>query len=45
LISTSRSFDVWRGQLGKIHSPGDAEAFKMVGHRSAMDTELASQFF
>jgi hypothetical protein len=29
-------------QLGEIYPPGDAEAFEMVGHRAAVDTELPS---
>jgi len=45
LIAANRSFDVWQGQLGQSYPPGDTQAFKMVGHRSAMDTELPSQFF
>ena len=45
LILANLSFDVWQGQLGQVYPPGDAQAFKMVGHRSAMDTELPSQFF
>jgi len=38
------SFDVCWSQFGQVHPPGDAEAFKMVGHRSAVDAELPSEF-
>jgi hypothetical protein len=38
------SFDVRWSQFGQVHPPDDAEAFKMVGHRTAVDTELPSEF-
>jgi len=40
---TDGSFDVCWSQLGKVHPPGDAEAFETVGHRAAVDTELPSE--
>ena len=30
-------------QLGQVYPPGDAKAFKMVGYRTAVDTELPSE--
>jgi hypothetical protein len=34
------SLDVSWSQLGKVHPPGDAEAFEMVGHSAMVDSEL-----
>jgi hypothetical protein len=43
LILDDSSFDVWWRQLGEVHPPSDAEAYEMVGHRAAVDTELPSE--
>jgi hypothetical protein len=44
LIAIDRPFDFrWR-QLWKVYPSGYPEAFKVVCHRSAMDTEASSQF-
>jgi hypothetical protein len=43
LILTDGSFDVCWSQLGEVHPPSDTEAFEMVGHRAAVDTELPSE--
>jgi hypothetical protein len=40
---TDGSFDVCWSQLGEVHPSSDAEAFEMVGDRSAVDTELPSE--
>jgi len=44
LILPDGSLDVTWSELGEVHPPGDAEAFKMIGHRAAVDTELLSEF-
>ena len=43
LIVTDGSFDVRWSQLGEAHPPSDADAFEMVGHRAAVNTELSSE--
>jgi len=43
LILADSLFDVCWSQLGEVHPPSDAEAFEMVGHRAAVNTEHPSE--